>query len=347
MRVLILKLTMKTPLIFNPQGDDTNRSIWFGNTTNVINLNSVKYPWAIDIYNQMQENFWIPQKIDITQDVTDYNNLLPQEERAFDLILSFLTFLDSIQTINIPHLKIPITAPELHVCLAQQDFQEALHVQSYQYIIETIIPKEKRNYIYELWRDDAILHDRCNAIAKLFQKYVDSKTEYDYFIALFADYLLEGIYFYQGFIFFYSLASRHLMSGCADIFKYINRDELSHLRLYQRLMVEAMKVFNYSANQLYEIVENVVSQEINWSNHAIQNVLGITPNSIESYTKYLANVRLRAIGLAELYPGFSKSPYSHLERFADTKGEGNTKGNFFEATVTSYNMATAVSGWDW
>lgn len=214
---------MKTPLLFNPQGDDTDRSIWFGNTTNVINLNSVKYPWAIDIYNQMQENFWLPQKSDLTQDVTDYKNLLPQEKRAFDGILSFLTFLDSIQIINIPHLKIPVTAPELHLCLSQQNYQEALHVQSYQYIIETIIPKEKRDYIYDLWRDDPILESRCNAIASLFQKYVNSGTNEDYFIALFADYLLEGIYFYQGFIFFYSLASRQLMSGCADIFRWINR----------------------------------------------------------------------------------------------------------------------------
>lgn len=337
---------MQTPLLFNPQGDDTDRSIWFGNTTNVINLNSVKYPWAIDIYDQMESNFWIPQKVDITQDVTDYNNLLPQEKRAFDLILSFLTFLDSIQTINIPHLKIPVTAPEIHTCLAHQNFQEANHVKSYQYIIETIIPKEKRDYIYDLWRDDPILQSRCNAIAKLFQKYVNTSANEDYFVALFADYLLEGIYFYQGFIFFYSLASRHLMSGCADIFRLINRDELVHVRLYQKLMVEAMKVFNFSTNELYQIVEDVVSQEIAWSNHAIQNVLGITPNSIEAYTKYLANVRLRAIGLAEPYPGFSKSPYSHLERFADTKGEGSTKSNFFEATVTSYNMAPTVKGWD-
>jgi ribonucleoside-diphosphate reductase beta chain len=339
---------MQTPLLFNPQGDDSDRSIWFGNTTNVINLNSVKYPWAIDIYEQMRENFWIPQKADITQDVNDYKVLLPQEVRAFDYCLSFLTFLDSIQVINIPHLKIPVTAPELHLCLSEQLSQESLHSKSYQYIIETVIPKEKRDYIYELWREDKILESRCDAIAQFYQNYVDTGSEEDYFIALFANYLLEGIYFYQGFIFFYSLASRHLMSGCADIFRWINKDELSHVRLYQRLIVEAMEVFPYSTNQLYEIVEEVVQHEITWSNHAINQVIGITPQSIEQYTKYLANVRLRAIGLAEPYPeGFGKSPYAHLEKFADTKADGSTKGNFFEATITSYNQATAVKGWDW
>lgn len=73
----------------------------------------------------------------------DYVNLTPDERWAFDGILSYLTFLDSVQTCNIPHLKSCVTAPEISLCMAEQTSQEAMHNQSYQYMIETIIPSDR------------------------------------------------------------------------------------------------------------------------------------------------------------------------------------------------------------
>ncbi|MDF2207978.1 MAG: ribonucleotide-diphosphate reductase subunit beta [Arthrospira platensis PCC 7345] len=159
----------------------------------------------------------------MTQDVVDYTNLTPDERTAFDGILSYLTFLDSIQTCNIPYIKNSVTAPEVSLCMAEQISQEGMHNQSYQYMIETIIPSERRNYVYDFWRTDKVLRDRCEFIAGLYQQYVDDPTPENYFVSLMADYLLEGMYFYNGFIFFYNLASRMLMPGSADIFKMINR----------------------------------------------------------------------------------------------------------------------------
>ena len=343
--------TMSINPIFNPEGDDAieNRAIWFGNTTNLMQLNDVRYSWAVGLYQQMRENFWIPQRLDITQDVTDYSNLTEDERYAYDGILSYLTFLDSIQTCNIPHLKSSITAPEVSLCMAEQISQEGMHNQSYQYIIETIVPPDRRNQVYEFWRVDKVLKSRCEFIAKIYQKYIDNPTAENYFIALLADFLLEGLYFYNGFIFFYNLASRMLMPGSADIFKMINRDELSHVRLYQKLIPEARKVFPHSTEQIYEMFDTAVNHECRWTNHIVgNNILGITESSTEQYTKYLANIRLRSIGLEPLYTGeqYTKSPYSHLERFSDTKKDGHTKANFFEATVTSYVMSSGVSGWD-
>jgi len=337
--------------IFNPLGDDRieNRSIWFGNTTNLMQLNDVRYSWALGLYQQMRENFWIPQKLDLTQDVTDYWNLTTEERHAYDGILSYLTFLDSVQTCNLPHIKSFITAPEVSLCIAEQISQEGMHNQSYQYIIETVIPSDRRTGVYEFWRTDNVLSERCEFIASLYQKQIDNPTEENYFIALLADYLLEGMYFYNGFIYFYNLASRMLMPGSADIFKMINRDELSHVRLYQKLLPEAMQVFPHSKEQIYEMFARAVEHECRWTNHIVgDNVLGITSISTEQYTKYLANIRLKAIGLKPLYPEdtFQKSPYRHLERFSDTKKAGHTKANFFEAGVTSYVMSSGISGWD-
>jgi len=337
--------------IFNPEGNDCieNRSIWFGNTTNLMQLNDVRYSWAVGLYQQMRENFWIPQKLDTTQDVVDYWNLTPEERQAYNGILSYLTFLDSVQTCNIPHLKSSITAPEIGLCLAEQLSQEAMHNQSYQYIIETVIPVEERARVYDFWRSDKVLRDRCEFIAGLYQKYIDFPSSENYFIALLADFLLEGMYFYNGFIYFYNLASRMLMPGSADIFKMINRDELSHVRLFQKLIPEAMKVFPHSVEQIYEMFDTAVQHECRWTNHIIgNNILGITDASTEQYTKYLANMRLRSIGLQPLYPDpkYQKSPYTHLERFSDTKKAAHTKANFFEAGVTSYVMSSGVGGWD-
>jgi ribonucleoside-diphosphate reductase beta chain len=341
---------MLTNPIFNPEGDDSiqSRFVWGGNVTNLMQLNDVRYSWANALYNQMRENFWIPQKIDVTQDVTDYQNLLPDERKAFKGILSYLTFLDSVQTCNIPHLKSNITAPEIAICMTEQASQEAMHNQSYQNIIESVIPADERNDVYYFWKNDKILLDRCAYIAKLYQAYLDDSSQENYFIALLADYILEGIYFYNGFTFFYNLASRQLMSGSSDMFRLINRDELSHVRLYQKLVKEGLLYFPNSQEQIYEMFNTAVQQEIVWTNHIIgNNILGITSTSTESYTKYLANIRLKAIGLEHLYPSdVATNPYKHLDRFSDTEGEGHTKANFFESGVTSYNMSSAIAGWE-
>lgn len=343
--------TMKASPIFNTKGDDRveNRAIWFGNTTNLMQLNDVKYNWAIGLYSQMRENFWVPQRVDVTPDVTDYGNLTPDERRAYEGILSYLTFLDSLQTCNLPHIKTQITAPEVSMCIAEQISQEGMHNQSYQILIETIIPSDRRSRIYDLWRSDDVLRERCEFIANLYQAYIDRPTKENYFQALLADYLLEGIYFYNGFMTFYNFSSRMLMPGSADMIKMINRDELSHVRLYQKLVTEAMEVFPHDRDRIYEMFDAAVNQEILWTNHIIgNNILGITEDSTDRYTKHLANVRLRAIGLEPLYTDskYSKSPYTHLEKFSDTKKDAHVKANFFEATVTSYVMSSGLGGWD-
>jgi len=340
---------MKPTPIFNPQGNDSvdSRTIWFGETTNLMQLNDVRYQWAVQLYQQMRGNFWIPQRIDITQDVNDYANLTDHERRAFDGILSYLTFLDSVQTCNIPHIKLPITAPEISLCMVEQISQEGMHNQSYQYMIETIIPSDKRNAVYDFWRTDKILKERCEYIAGMYQAYVDNPTDENYFLALLADYILEGVYFYTGFNYFYTLASRHLMAGSADIFRMINRDELSHVRLYQKILPEAMETLPNNLDDIYIIFDEAAQQEISWTNHIIgDNILGITSQSTDQYVKFLTNKRLKAIGLKEIYPGYNKSPYAHLEKFADTEGEAHTKANFFESTVTSYMMSSTVDDWD-
>ncbi len=342
---------MQRKRLFNVDGNDdiACRRIIRGNVTNLFNLNNVKYQWANKLYRLMMENFWIPEKVSLFDDKISYNELTAHEKKAYDGILSFLVFLDSIQTNNLPNINDYITAPEVNLILAIQTYQEAVHSQSYAYIIESIIPTDKREEIYNKWREDKVLLERNKYIAEIYQDFIDARNDKNFARVLIANYLLEGVYFYNGFNFFYNLAARSLMIGTADEIKYINRDELTHCVIFANIIKEIQDEDSqfFNEDEIVEMFKKAVEQEIAWSNHIIgDSIVGITPQTIEQYTKFIANKRLKDIGMKPIYEGFDESPYKNLEKIADTNGEGNVKGNFFEANVSSYNQSTAVEGWD-
>jgi ribonucleoside-diphosphate reductase beta chain len=347
-RRLVVNL-VQDKLLLNVNGDDSKeaRQLINGNTTNIMNLNNVKYTWANKLYRVMMENFWIPEKNNITSDKGTYPLLTEDEKTAYDGTLSFLIFLDSMQTANVPNISSVITAPEVNLILSIQTYQEAVHSQSYQYIIESILPPEKRDYLYDLWRDNPILLKRVQYIAQVFQDYLDNKTEQNFKRVLVANYLLEGLYFYNGFQFFYGLANRGLMNGTAEIVKLINRDELTHVIIFEHLIKEICDVNGADKEWIQDMFSVAVEQEVTWSNHILgNNILGISEASTEQYTKHLANRRAKAIRLPLPYPEVTHNPYKHLEEIADVGGEGSSKGNFFEGNNTAYNQSSAVSGFD-
>jgi len=341
---------MKKKKLFNPEGNDRiqDRKIINGDITNLFNLNNIKYTWAKDIYRIMMANFWVPEKVDLTQDIKDYKELTDDEQRAFDATLSFLIFLDSIQTNNVPNISNYITAPEISTILAIQTYQEAIHSQSYAYILESIVTAEKREEIYNKWRDEKILLKRNEYVAKIYQDFIDEPNDRNFAKTLIANYILESLYFYNGFNFFYNLASRNLVLGTADEIRYINRDELTHVVIFKNIINEIKNEYPDLITEeiVHELFSNAVNQEIEWANYIMgDRILGINQESTEKYTKYLANLRLKQIGFKELYPGFDDNPYSHLERLADKDGDA-MKSNFFESTNSSYSQSSAIDGWD-
>jgi ribonucleoside-diphosphate reductase beta chain len=343
---------MERQKLFDPTGDDSleTRSIIGGHSTNILNLNNVRFRWAPKLYRTMLENFWVPEKVDLSGDKESYKKLTPDEEIAYDEILSFLIFLDSIQTNNIGNINDYITAPEVKVLLAIHQYQEAIHSQSYQYIIETIVAMNKRNLIYDYWRKDDVLLSRNSYIANIYQAFLESQTDANFAKVLIANYLLEGLYFYNGFNFFYNLASRDLMLGTAEIIRYIQRDELTHCLLFEFIIKEIKRTRPtfFDEEVIEEMVRQAVDQEITWTNHIVGNkILGVSEETTDQYTKWLANDRWRKLGFkGQLYKGYAKNPYKHLEAFADTGGQGSVKSNFFESSITSYNLSSAVEGWN-
>jgi len=336
---------LKAKLIFNPQGDDRpeSRQLVGGNTTNLMQLNQVRYRWAIPLYRRMLANFWIPEKVDMTTDFASFNKLSPTEQVAYKGVISFLTFLDSIQTTNIPNLGAWVTAPEVVLCLTTHAFQEAVHAQAYQYMLETLFEPQERDRLYDLWREDKILFERNQTIAGYYQAFLDDPNEESFQAALIANYLLEGLYFMNGFYFFYHLGSRNRMLRSMEIIKYIHRDEMTHLGLFQNIIRELYTPLQLRA-KAYELVDQAVKQEIAWSEHIFVDIPGISSQSIQEFTWYLADSRLKGLGLEPLY-GQSTNPYQALDKYSNI-GESMVMGNFFEATVTEYQMSSTVSGWD-
>ena len=340
-------MDVKKRSLFNENGDVeiSKKRMINGNTTNLNDFNNMKYGWVSEWYRQAMNNFWIPEEINLSQDLKDYNNLKEAEKVAYDKILSFLIFLDSIQTANLGNINNYITASEINLCLTIQAFQEAVHSQSYSYMLDTICSPEKRNEILYQWKDDEILLERNKFIGAQYNNFLEEPTIENLVKTVMANYILEGIYFYSGFMFFYNLERNGKMPGSAQEIRYINRDENTHLWLFRSIIRELIKeepeVFTEELRKELRCMMKIgVENEINWGKYVIgDKIQGINSNLIESYIKYLGNRRLKEIGFEGIFEGYDENP----AKWVDTLADANlVKTDFFEAKSTAYAKASVL-----
>lgn len=335
--------------LFNPQGDtDKNRRRMIGgNTTNLNDFNNMKYTWASSWYRQAMNNFWIPEEINLSADLKDYKNLTAAERTAYDKILSFLVFLDSIQTANLPCIAQYITANEVNLCLTIQGFQEAVHSQSYSYMLDTICSPVERNTILYQWKDDEHLLRRNTFIGELYNEFQDKKDAQTLLRVMMANYILEGIYFYSGFMFFYNLGRNGKMPGSVQEIRYINRDENTHLWLFRNMILELKKeepqLFSpETVEMLKAMVEEGVEQEIAWGHYVIgDRISGLTREMVTEYIRYLGNLRWTSLGFEPLYEGYEEEPES-MKWVGQYSNANMVKTDFFEAKSTAYAKSTAL-----
>lgn len=338
----------KKPL-FNPNGDiDVRlRRMIGGNTTNLNDFNNMKYPWVSDWYRQAMNNFWVPEEINLSQDVKDYPNLLPTERIAYDKILSFLVFLDSIQMANLPNIGEYITANEVNLCLSIQTFQECVHSQSYSYMLDTICSPVERNDILYQWKNDEHLLRRNTFIGDCYNEFQVKKDPLTLLRVMMANFILEGIYFYSGFMFFYNLSRNGKMPGSAQEIRYINRDENTHLWLFRNIISELQKenpelFTEENIEMLRSMMKEGVRQEIEWGHYVIgDGVPGLNKDMISDYIHYLGNLRWMSLGYSPLFPGFEKEPDS-MAWVSQYSNANMVKTDFFEAKSTAYAKSTAL-----
>lgn len=328
--------------IFDEFGDDaqTARQMINGRATGILNLNSVKYQWAPKLYKIMVNNFWIPEKISLVDDKVTIRELTHAEMEAFKNTLSFLIALDSMQVSNLPNIADYITAPEVAGLFTVHAFQELIHSQSYQYLLQELFPNVEREDIYNNWRRNELLLKRNKFIAGQYEKFINDKTLENFKIALAANFALESIYFYNGFQFFYQLASRNKVANVAKMIKYIENDEVTHVNLFANIIREVFDINDPADKQiLLDNITQAAEQEIEWGKEIYgDRILGISQESTEAYVKYLVNQRAKLLSLGVIYKGFTKNPYEYLN--------AEKRENFFETKVTEYSRSEAVDGWD-
>lgn len=209
--------------LFNPI-KETNRAIIGGETSGMMILSDNLYKWSGVVYNLMMGNFWKPEEIALGDDKLQYPHLSDAEKLAFNRTIAFLIFLDSLQTKNLPNISEVITLPEVNLLLTIQGYQEALHSQSYGYILESVIPAEQRRSIYDIAVENPQLVKRNEYIAGLYQDFIDNPQDTLAILKVcMANFILEGIYFYTGFAFFFNLANQGKMTGVASEISYIQR----------------------------------------------------------------------------------------------------------------------------
>lgn len=340
---------LKRNTLFNPSGDTDLRlrRMIGGNTTNLNDFNNMKYSWVSDWYRQAMNNFWIPEEINLSQDFKDYPRLDKAERTAYDKILSFLVFLDSLQSNNLPTISEYITANEVNLCLHIQAFQECIHSQSYSYMLDTICSPEERNDILYQWKTDEHLLNRNKFIGDCYNEFHEKRDKFSLMKTLIANFILEGIYFYSGFMFFYNLSRNGKMSGSAQEIRYINRDENTHLWLFRSIILELKKeepdMFTPDRIKVYEdMMREGVRQEIAWGQYVIGNdVQGLNEQMVSDYIRYLGNLRWSGLGFGFLYDDNRKEP-ENMKWVGQYSNANMVKTDFFEAKSTAYAKSTAL-----
>ena len=195
--------------------------------------------------------------------------------------------------------------------------------------------------IYELWRRDMKLKTKNDAIAKVYDELSANPSDTNIVKAMFANQILEGIYFYSGFAYLYTLARSDKMLGSAQMIRFIQRDEVTHLLLFQNMINSTKKerpeLFTQALeDEVYQMFRDAVKLECEWGAYITQGqILGLTDEIIEQYIQHLADKRLHAVGMKKIYN--VEHPIKWVDNFSQFNDQ---KTNFFEGNVTNYSKGS-------
>ena len=316
------------------------RRVTGGVDNGLMALHPMKHTWAREVWQVMNANNWRPAEVDLSRDIKEYPLLSEGEKRMYDKSLAFLSNLDGIQFNNLmDNIGSHISSPEIRMCISRQCFEEANHVDSYATLIEAISADPAE--VYMTFERDGILAHKNKFILRQSELLGTEYSGHNFALALIANICLEGIYFYSGFLNFYTLARMGKMLGSADLIRFIQRDEETHLELFAKILESHQE----EAPEIYtdefwvkaaEIISQATQLEIEWGKHTISGgVLGLTDVIVSQHIMSLADKRLARIGRPAMYG--VKNPVPWVEKFSSING---SKSNFFEAKVKSYSVGT-------
>jgi len=315
-----------------------------------------KYRWAWQKYLDACANHWMPQEINMNADIALWKSLdgLTEDERTIiKRNLGFFSTADSLVANNLVlAVYRHITNPECRQYLLRQAFEEALHTHAYQYVVESLGMDEGE--VFNMYRELPAVARKAEWALPFTQSLGDpafrtGTPEDDQRLLrdLIAFYVIfEGIFFYVGFTQILSMGRRNKMTGTAEQFQYILRDESMHMNfgidVINQIKIENPHLWRKDfQDEIVRMIREAVEIETQYAYDTMpRGVLGLNAGMFKDYLEFIANRRCAQIGLPEQYPGAS-NPFPWMSEILDLKKEKN----FFETRVTEYQTGGVLS-WD-
>lgn len=312
-----------------------------------------KYEWAWQKYLDGCANHWMPQEVNMTDDIRtwkDPNGLTEDERRIVMRNLGFFSTADSLVANNLVlAIYRLITNPECRQYLLRQSFEEAIHTHAYQYCVESLGMDEGE--VFNMYREVPSIYAKAAWALEHTQGIADEdfqtgtveadKALMKNLIAFYC--VMEGIFFYCGFSQILSMGRRNKMTGVAEQFQYILRDESMHLNfgidMINQIKIENPHIWDDEIKQAAtDMIREGTELEIEYARDTMpRGVLGMNAKIMEQYLKFIANRRLQQIGLAPIYER-EENPFPWMAEMMDLRKEKN----FFETRVTEYQVGGAL-----
>jgi ribonucleoside-diphosphate reductase beta chain len=322
--------------------------------TDVNQLVPLKYKWAWDKYLSACANHWMPQEVNMARDIAlwkDPRGLTDDERRVVKRNLGFFVTADSLAANNIVlGTYRHITAPECRQFLLRQAFEEAIHTHAYQYIVESLGLDEAE--IFNAYHEVPSIRAKDEFLIPFIDTLTDpafrtGTPEADQALLrsliVFAC-LMEGLFFYVGFTQILALGRQNKMTGAAEQYQYILRDESMHcnfgIDLINQIKLENPRLWTQEFRAgIRDLFSRAVELEYRYAEDTMPTgVLGLNAPMFKGYLRYIANRRCQQIGVEPLFEA-ADNPFPWMSEMIDLKKERN----FFETRVIEYQTGGALS----
>ena len=320
-------------------------------TADINQLAPFKYAWAWDYFLNANKNHWTPMEIAMGFDVECFHHVLsPSEQHVYTNVLAYLTTADILAMRNIGLAVMEkMTAPELQIYQARQVYEEALHTWTYQNCIEVLGLDQGEIYnryrtVPEINHKIQITNKRLNAVLKGNLDLTDRENLREFAMSyLFFAAVFEGTWFYNGFTPIFALQRRGLMKGTGEQFQYIMRDEVLHatfgLRVLKTLTQEERLEWDIQA--VHDMWKECEEAERDYISYILRDpIMGYSVEQHMGQFRYIANRRMRQIGLPQPYPD-ADCAVPWLDEQVNVRKEKN----FFETRPIEYQVGASLQ-WD-
>jgi ribonucleoside-diphosphate reductase beta chain len=318
------------------------------NQVDVNQLMPLKYKWAWEHYLNGCANHWMPTEVSMAKDIELWkSNTLSSDEKL--VIMRNLGFFSTAESLVGNNIVLAIfkhvTNPEVRQYLLRQGFEEAIHTHTFHYIVESL--SLSQGEVFNMYNEVNSIHEKDQFEMRLTEAIMkpDFSTQTPEGARKFLENLIgyyiimEGIFFYSGFVMILSFHRQNKMTGIGEQFQYILRDETVHLNfgidLINGIKEENPELWDQEfQDNIINLIKEAVELEFKYAQDCLpKGILGLTSSMFREYVQYIADRRLERIGLKPIYR--SKNPFPWMSETIDLGKEKN----FFETRVTEYQSA--------